>query len=45
MVSHDIDEVRQLCAEVSPITDGVTKEKVDAGIYYQQIKKQYEDLK
>ncbi|WP_405358125.1 ATP-binding cassette domain-containing protein [Ruminococcus sp.] len=45
MVSHDIDEVRQLCAEVSPITDGVTQEKVDAGICYQQIKKQYEDLK
>ncbi|MEE3492225.1 MAG: ATP-binding cassette domain-containing protein [Ruminococcus sp.] len=45
MVSHDIDEVRQLCAEVSPITDGVTQEKVDSGIYYQQIKKQYEDLK
>ena len=45
MVSHDIDEVRQLCAEVSPITDGVTQETVDSGIYYQQIKKQYEDLK
>ena len=45
MVSHDFDEVRQLCAEVSPITDGVTQETVDSGIYYQQIKKQYEDLK
>lgn len=45
LVSHDIDEVRQLCCEVSPITDGVTQKTVDAETYYQQIKKQYEDLK
>lgn len=45
LVSHDIDEVRQLCAEVSPMIDGVTQEITDTDIYYQQIKKQYEDLK
>lgn len=45
LVSHDIDEVRQLCAEVSPITDGVTQEIIDTETYYQQIKQQYEDLK
>ena len=45
LVSHDIDEVRQLCAEVSPIIDGVTQEIIGTETYYQQIKKQYEDLK
>lgn len=45
LVSHDIDEVRQLCAEVSPITDGITREIIHTEAYYQQIKKQYEDLK
>ncbi len=45
LVSHDTDEVRQLCAEVSPITDGVTQAIIDTETYYQQIKQQYEDLK
>lgn len=45
LVSHDTDEVRQLCAEVSPITEGVTQEIIDTETYYQQIKQQYEDLK
>ena len=45
LVSHDIDEVRQLCAEVSPITDGVTQAITDTETYYQKIKQQYEDLK
>ncbi len=45
LVSHDIDEVRQLCGEISPITDGVTQEIIDTEIYYQQLTKQYEDLK
>lgn len=45
LVSHDTDEVRQLCAEVSPITEGVTQAIIDTETYYQQIKQQYEDLK
>lgn len=27
LVSHDIEEIRQLCAEISPIADGVTDRK------------------
>lgn len=45
LVSHDTDEVRQLCAEVSPIIEGVTQAIIDTETYYQQIKHQYEDLK
>lgn len=45
LVSHDTDEVLQLCAEVSPITEGVTQAIIDTETYYQQIKQQYEDLK
>ena len=44
LVSHDIDEVRQLSSEVAPIIDGITQEITDTEIYCQQIKKMYEDL-
>lgn len=45
MVSHDIDEVRQLCDAVSPITDGMTADTVDTETYYNKIKEQYDNLK
>ena len=45
LVSHDIDEVRQLCSEVIPVTDGVTQEIVDTEVYYQQLTKDDKDLK
>ena len=45
MVSHDIDEVRQLCGVVTPITDGVTADTVDTEAYNIQLKEQYENLK
>lgn len=45
LVSHDIDEVRQLCAAVSPILGGVTQAIIETEAYYQQLTKQYEDLK
>lgn len=45
MVSHDIDEVRQLCNVITPITEGVTADTVDTEAYYTQLKEQYENLK
>lgn len=45
MVSHDIDEVRQLCDAVSPITDGVTADAVGTEAYYTQLKELYDNLK
>lgn len=44
LVSHDIDEVRQLCAAVTPIADGVTADTVDTEAYYTQLKEQYKQL-
>lgn len=37
LVSHDIDEVRQLSSDVSPIIDGVTQEIIDTETYFQQL--------
>lgn len=45
LVSHDIDEVRQLCGTLSPISNGVTGEMKDTELYYQYLKEQYANLK
>lgn len=45
LVSHDIDEVRQLCGTVVPIADGVTKESEKTENYYQILKERYQNLK
>ena len=45
LVSHDIEEIRQLCAAISPITDGVTDDAVDTESYYTQLKEHYDNLK
>ncbi|MBQ3331163.1 MAG: ATP-binding cassette domain-containing protein [Ruminococcus sp.] len=43
LVSHDIDEVRQLCATVIPIADGVTAGAQDPEEYYTQLKELFEN--
>ena len=44
-VSHDADEVRQMCNTLIPISDGVTGESLNTEVYYLRIKEQYESLK
>ncbi|MBQ3285982.1 MAG: ATP-binding cassette domain-containing protein [Ruminococcus sp.] len=45
LVSHDIDEVRQLCHALIPIADGVTADAQDTEEYYITLKEQFENLK
>lgn len=45
LVSHDIEEVRQLCDRLYPITDGVTASQTDTEAYYRQLKELFKDLK
>lgn len=45
LVSHDIDEVRQLCPTLIPIADGVTADTQDTEKYYIELKEQFENLK
>lgn len=45
LVSHDIDEVRQLCNTVVPIAEGVTKESENTENYYHILKERYQNLK
>ena len=45
LVSHDIDEVRQLCNTVVPIAEGVTKESENTENYYHILKEHYQNLK
>lgn len=45
MVSHDIEEVRQLCPKLITITDGVTSIETNTEDYYTEIKERYESLK
>ena len=45
LVSHDIDEVRQLCSALIPIADGVTAKAQNAGEYYIKLKEQFDNLK
>ena len=44
LVSHDIEEVRQLCPALSVITDGITSDIKDTEAFYQQIMNQYKEL-
>ena len=43
-VSHDIEEVRQLCDSLCPIADGVAEEQEDIEEYYNMLKEKYENL-
>lgn len=45
MVSHDIEEVRQLCPKLITITDGVTSIETNTEDYYTELKERYESLK
>ena len=45
MVSHDIEEVRQLCPKLITITDGVTSIETNTEDYYTKLKERYESLK
>ena len=45
LVSHDIDEVRQLCPTLIPIADGVTSDARDTEEYYTELKERFENLK
>ena len=45
LVSHDIEEARQLCSVLYPIADGVTKAAEETGAFYQKLKEQYDNLK
>ena len=45
LVSHDIDEVRQLCAHTYPITEGSVGDPEPTESYYQKLKERYRNLK
>lgn len=45
LVSHDIDEVRQLCPTLIPIADGVTSNVRNIETYYTELKERFENLK
>ena len=45
LVSHDIDEVRQLCPTLIPITDGVTATARNTEEYYHELKERFDNLK
>ena len=45
LVSHDIDEVRQLCADTYPITEGSVGDPEPTESYYQKLKERYRNLK
>lgn len=45
MVSHDIEEVRQLCPKLITIADGVTSIETNTEDYYTELKERYESLK
>ena len=45
MVSHDIEEVRQLCPKLITNTDGVTSIETNTEDYYTRLKERYESLK
>ncbi|MBQ3266036.1 MAG: ATP-binding cassette domain-containing protein [Ruminococcus sp.] len=45
LVSHDIEEIRQLCPAIIPIASGVTESAKDTETYYNELKEQFDDLK
>ena len=44
LVSHDIEEVRQLCVRLIPITKGVTAPAEDTETYYHKLKELYQNI-